>query len=82
MEIGGKPNLPRSKAVTSFALALSVNLTAAEVVEVGGYPTYLGLTCDDFGLTTPRFSCEQVSVACIDAPVILLAGVADMEENV
>jgi hypothetical protein len=82
MEIGGKPNLPRSKAVTSFDRALSVNLTAADVVEVDGYPTYRGLTCDGLGLTLPRFSCAQVPAVGIDVSAILLAGVAEMEENV
>ena len=44
--IGGRPNLPRSNAVTSLALARSVSLTAADVVEVDGYPTNRSLFCD------------------------------------
>lgn len=43
---GGRPNLPRNNAVTSLALARSVSLTAAEVVEVDGYPTNRGFFCD------------------------------------
>jgi len=43
----GRPNFPRSKAVTSFDLALSVNRTAADVVTVDGCPIYRFLIRDD-----------------------------------